>query len=67
MHFVDAEYDTGPILLQRTVPVLDNDTPGTLAARILPEEHAAYVDVLACIAEGRVSVDGRRVTIATSP
>lgn len=64
VHFVDAEYDTGPILLQRTVPVLDNDTPDTLAARILPEEHAAYVEALACIAEGRVSVDGRRVTIA---
>lgn len=64
VHFVDAEYDTGPILLQRNVPVLDNDTPDTLAARILPEEHAAYVEALACLAEGRVSVDGRRVTIA---
>ena len=63
VHFVDAEYDTGPILLQRTVPVLDNDTPETLAVRILPEEHAAYVEALACIAENRVSVEGRRVVI----
>ncbi len=64
VHFVDAEYDTGPILLQRTVPVLDDDTPEALAVRILPEEHAAYVEALAFLAEGRVSVDGRRVTIA---
>jgi phosphoribosylglycinamide formyltransferase 1 len=64
VHFVDAEYDTGPILLQRTVPVLDNDTPEELAARILPEEHSAYIEALGYLAEGRIAVDGRRVTIA---
>jgi phosphoribosylglycinamide formyltransferase 1 len=64
VHFVDAEYDTGPILLQRTVPVLDNDTPEELAARILPEEHSAYIEALGKVAEGRIAVDGRRVTIA---
>ncbi|WP_309696577.1 phosphoribosylglycinamide formyltransferase [Armatimonas sp.] len=64
VHFVDIEYDTGPILLQRTVPVLDDDTPATLAARILPEEHAAYIEALRYLAEGRVSVKGRRVRVA---
>lgn len=63
VHFVDAEYDTGPILLQRVVPVLDDDTPETLAARILPEEHAAYIDALQLIAQGRVAFEGRRVHV----
>ena len=67
VHFVDAEYDTGPILLQRTVPVLDDDTPETLSARILPEEHAAYIEALQSIAEGRVCVEGRRVRIRPCP
>lgn len=67
VHFVDAEYDTGPILLQRAVPVHDDDTPDALAARILPEEHAAYVEALQLLAEGRVVLDGRRVTIASDP
>jgi phosphoribosylglycinamide formyltransferase 1 len=64
VHFVDAEYDTGPILLQRTVAVHDDDTPESLAARILPEEHAAYVEALQLIALGRVRLDGRRVSVA---
>nr|WP_246386347.1 phosphoribosylglycinamide formyltransferase [Armatimonas rosea] len=64
VHFVDAEYDTGPILLQRTVAVLDDDTPESLAARILPEEHAAYVEALQLIATDRVRLEGRRVRIA---
>src|SRR5579871_6891422 len=42
IHFVDEEYDTGPIIVQSAVPVLDEDTPQSLAARILPEEHRAY-------------------------
>jgi phosphoribosylglycinamide formyltransferase 1 len=64
VHFVDAEYDTGPILLQRTVAVHDDDTPESLAARILPEEHAAYVEALQLIATDRVRLDGRRVSVA---
>ena len=65
VHFVDTEYDTGPILLQRTVPVLDDDTPETLAARILPVEHAAYIEALQLIVEGKVLVNGRRVSIVS--
>ncbi|MCX6366369.1 MAG: phosphoribosylglycinamide formyltransferase [Armatimonadetes bacterium] len=65
VHFVDSEYDTGPIVLQRTVPVLNTDTPETLAARILPEEHAAYIEALQLLAEGRISLEGRRVMITS--
>ncbi|WP_309709481.1 phosphoribosylglycinamide formyltransferase [Armatimonas sp.] len=65
VHFVDSEYDTGPIVLQRTVPVLDTDTPETLAARILPEEHAAYIEALQLLAEGRILLEGRRVVITS--
>jgi phosphoribosylglycinamide formyltransferase 1 len=64
VHFVDAEYDTGPILLQRTVPVLEEDTPESLSARILPEEHAAYIEALQLLAENRISLEGRIVRIA---
>jgi phosphoribosylglycinamide formyltransferase 1 len=62
VHFADEQYDTGPIILQRCVPVLDDDTPQTLAARVLPEEHSAYVDAIRLFAEGKLSVQGRRVT-----
>lgn len=61
VHFVDEQYDHGPIILQRTVPVLDDDTPETLAARILPQEHKAYVEALTLLAQGRLTVLGRRV------
>ncbi|MGC8667334.1 MAG: phosphoribosylglycinamide formyltransferase [Chthonomonadales bacterium] len=63
VHFVDAEYDTGPIIIQRCVPVLDEDTPQTLAARILPEEHRAYVQAVSLFAEGRLQIEGRRVHV----
>jgi phosphoribosylglycinamide formyltransferase-1 len=63
VHFVDEDYDTGPIIAQRCVPVRDDDTPETLAARILPEEHAAYVEALQWLAEGRLSVAGRVVRV----
>jgi formyltetrahydrofolate-dependent phosphoribosylglycinamide formyltransferase len=66
VHLVDEEYDTGPIVLQRCVPVLEDDTPESLAARILPEEHRAYVDAICLIAEGRMTVDGRRVRVQES-
>jgi formyltetrahydrofolate-dependent phosphoribosylglycinamide formyltransferase len=64
VHFVDNQYDHGPIILQRTVPVLDGDTPETLAARVFEAECAAYPESLRLLASGRVSVAGRQVSIA---
>jgi len=63
VHFVDEEYDTGPPILQRCVPVLENDTPVTLAARVLEIEHRIYPEALQLFAEERVRVEGRRVQI----
>lgn len=63
VHFVDNQYDHGPILMQRHVPVLDDDTPDTLAARVFEAECQAYPEALSLIAAGRVSVDDRRVII----
>jgi len=65
VHFVDNQYDHGPVILQRTVPVLYNDTPATLAARVLEAECQAYPEALGLLAAGRVSIAGRRVRIAT--
>lgn len=62
VHFVDAGMDTGPIVLQKTVPVLDDDTPETLHARIQEQEHLAYPEALRLLAEGRLRIEGRRVT-----
>ena len=61
VHFVDETYDTGPIILQRAVLVKDDDTPETLAARILPHEHAALIDALQFLAEDRLRVEDRTV------
>jgi phosphoribosylglycinamide formyltransferase-1 len=61
VHFVDPGMDTGPIIAQRTVPVLDTDTPKTLHARIQEQEHALYPEALQWVAEGRVHLDGRIV------
>jgi len=63
VHFVDEEYDTGPPILQRCVPVLENDTPETLAARVLEIEHQIYPEALQLFAEERIRVEGRRVKI----
>jgi phosphoribosylglycinamide formyltransferase 1 len=63
VHFVDNQYDHGPVILQKAVPVLDDDTPETLAARVFEAECAAYPEALRLIAAGRVQVDGRRVRI----
>lgn len=54
VHFVDNEYDHGPIILQKTVPVLDDDTPDTLAARVFAAECDAYPEALRQIAAGKV-------------
>ena len=60
VHFVDNQYDHGPIILQRTVPVLDDDTPDSLAARVFAAECEAYPEALRMIGAGRVRVvDGR--------
>lgn len=63
VHFVDETYDTGPIVLQRTCPVLPTDTPDTLAARVFEEEKAAYPEAIRLIQQGRVRIDGRRVRV----
>ncbi|MHB0959598.1 MAG: phosphoribosylglycinamide formyltransferase [Pirellulaceae bacterium] len=67
IHFVDNQYDHGPIILQRVVPVRDDDTPLTLAARVFEAECEAYPQVVQWIAEGRVQVEGRRVRIHPAP
>jgi phosphoribosylglycinamide formyltransferase-1 len=63
VHFVDEGTDTGPIILQRAVPVKDDDTPDTLAARVLIEEHKIYPEALKLYAEDRLIIKGRRVLI----
>ena len=63
VHFADNQYDHGPVILQKAVPVRDDDTPETLAARVFAAECEAYPEALRLIAAGRVSVEGRRVRI----
>ncbi len=65
VHFVDDQYDHGPIILQRTVPVLDEDTSDALAHRVFAAECDALPEALQRIAEGRVRVEGRRVRVAS--
>ena len=64
VHFVDNQYDHGPVILQKAVPVLDDDTPDTLADRVFAAECEAFPEALALIAAGRVTVEGRRTRIA---
>ena len=63
VHFVVPALDAGPIIAQAAVAVLDSDTPESLAARVLLEEHVIYPAALACVAEGRLRVEGNRVYI----
>lgn len=63
VHFVTEGVDEGPIIIQAAVPILDDDTPETLAARILVQEHKIYPRAVQLFAEGRLRVDGRRVLI----
>jgi formyltetrahydrofolate-dependent phosphoribosylglycinamide formyltransferase len=65
VHFVDNQYDHGPVILQQTVPVADDDTPETLAARVFAEECKAFPEAIGLYAEGRLTIDGRRVRIAS--
>lgn len=62
-HFADNVYDHGPIILQRTVPVRDDDTPDTLAARVFEQECEAYPEAIRLFAEGRLRVEGRKVLV----
>ncbi|MEO7717902.1 MAG: phosphoribosylglycinamide formyltransferase [Capsulimonas sp.] len=64
VHFVDENYDSGPIILQETVPVEDDDTPETLAARVLVAEHRSYPRAVALFAAGKLRIEGRRVFTA---
>jgi phosphoribosylglycinamide formyltransferase 1 len=66
VHLVDAEYDTGPPVMQRCVPVLEDDDAETLAARLLIVEHQLYSEAIQLFAEKRVVVEGRRVRILPS-
>ncbi len=59
VHFADQTYDTGPILVQRTCPVLEDDTPDTLAARVFAEECLAYPEAIRLIAAGGLTIEGR--------
>lgn len=61
VHFVDEGVDTGPIIIQAVVPVLDDDTADTLAARILEQEHVIYPKAIQRYAEGRLKIAGRKV------
>jgi phosphoribosylglycinamide formyltransferase-1 len=63
VHFLDRGVDTGPIILQAAVPVLDDDTEETLSRRILAEEHRIYPLAIKLFAQGRLRVEGRRVRI----
>lgn len=61
VHFVDNEYDHGPIIAQRCVPVLSDDTAETLAARVFEQECQLYPEAIQLVTSGRLSIDGRRV------
>ena len=63
VHFVDDSLDGGPIILQAAVPVLDNDTSATLAARILKEEHRIFPEAIGLVLSGRCEIAGRRVIV----
>ena len=63
VHFVDEGMDTGPIIIQAVVPILDNDTEDTLSARILKQEHVIYSRAIQLFAEGRLRIEGRRVMV----
>ncbi len=63
VHFVDEDVDGGPIIVQKAVPVLEGDTPDTLQARVLSEEHVLLPRAVQLFAEGRLRIDGKRCEI----
>jgi phosphoribosylglycinamide formyltransferase-1 len=66
VHFADQVYDHGPIILQRAIPVLENDTPETLAFRVFEQECIAYPEAVRLFGEKKLHVEGRRVRILGS-
>jgi formyltetrahydrofolate-dependent phosphoribosylglycinamide formyltransferase len=67
VHFCDSEYDHGPIILQREVPVLPDDTPDTLAARVFEQECIAYPEAVTLFARGRIRLEGDHVAWKEAP
>jgi phosphoribosylglycinamide formyltransferase 1 len=67
VHFADDAYDTGPIILQRSVPVLETDTAATLAERVFQAECQALPDAISLYAAGRLRIEGRRVHVLEPP
>ena len=65
VHLVDEEYDRGPILLQKTVTIVSDDTPDSLAAKVLKIEHEIFPLALKAFAEGRVKIEGRKAWITS--
>jgi phosphoribosylglycinamide formyltransferase-1 len=64
VHFVDNTYDNGPIILQQTCPVLEHDTPESLAHRVFEEEKIAYPEAIRLFQQGRLKIEDRRVVVA---
>ena len=63
VHFVDSTYDSGPIIIQRTCPVLEDDTPRSLAHRVFEEEKIAYPQAIRLFQQGKLRIEGRRVRV----
>ena len=63
IHLVDEVYDAGPIVLQEPVPVAQDDTPESLAARVLQTEHRLYAEAVNLFATGRIALENRKVRI----
>jgi phosphoribosylglycinamide formyltransferase-1 len=63
VHFVDEGMDSGPVILQKAVPVMDGDNEESLSARILEQEHELYPEAVRLFCEGRIKIEGRRVSI----
>ena len=67
VHFVDEGCDTGPIIIQAVVPVLDSDTEESLSERILEQEHRIYPEAIRLFSEGKLEIIGRRVKVIGEP
>jgi phosphoribosylglycinamide formyltransferase 1 len=67
VHFADAQFDTGPVIVQAAVPVLPGDDDDSLGARILVQEHRIYPQAIQWYAQGRLRVEGRRVIVENAP
>ena len=63
VHFVDEGVDTGAVVCQAVIPIQDEDTVETLAARVLKEEHRIYTEAIALVVEDRIRIEGRRVLL----